>query len=93
VFGDNPASWRLVSPVDLLDSATLHPRFCLVHEDSNPRFVEQEALFAAALGRHGATVQTVVAHGLTHGDLVQDFSDSAAPMAQFALSCLAAALE
>jgi acetyl esterase/lipase len=91
VFGDDPAGWKQVSPVDLLDTASIHPRFCLVHEDTNARFVEQEALFAAALARHGAPAQSVVAHGLTHGDLVQEFSDAAAPMAPFALSCLTGA--
>jgi acetyl esterase/lipase len=91
VFGDDPAGWKQVSPVAVLDTATIHPRFCLVHEDTNPRFIEQEGLFAAALARHGAPPQSVVAHGLSHGDLVKDFSNPAAPMAPFALSCLAGA--
>ena len=89
VFGNDPAAWKRVSPVDLLGSMSAHPRFCLVHEDTNPRFIEQETLFEAALKQRGESVQAVTAHGLTHGDLVSRFGDPGAPMAAFALACLA----
>ncbi len=89
VFGADPAAWKLVSPVDLLGSMTAHPRFCLVHEDTNARFVEQEELFEAALKKRGEPVRVVTAHGLTHGDLVTRFADPAEPMLGFTLGCLA----
>ena len=89
VFGTDPAAWARVSPVDLIGGMTSHPRFCLVHEDTVPRFVEQESLFEAALKKHGETVQALVAPGLSHVQLVSEFADAAQPMAAFALGCLA----
>ena len=91
VFGDDPAAWARVSPVDLIAGMTTHPRFCLVHEDRVPRFIEQEGLFEAALKKHGETVQAVVAPGLSHVQLVKKFADASEPMASFTLGCLAAA--
>ncbi len=91
VFGTDPAAWARVSPVDLIAGMTMHPRFCLVHEDTVPRFIEQEGLFEAALKKHGEAVQAVVAPGLSHAQLVGEFADAAQPMAAFALGCLAAA--
>ena len=91
IFGTDPAGWARVSPIDLLGGMTTHPRFCLVHEDRVSRFIEQESLFEAALKKHGETVQSVVAPGLSHAQLVQDFADPAQPMGAFALGCLAAA--
>ncbi len=90
VFGHDPAAWARVSPVALIGSMTLHPRFCLVHEDKVPRFIEQENLFEAALKKHGETVQALVAPGLSHVQLVSEFADASQPMANFALACLAA---
>jgi len=92
LFGNDSAAWRQVSPVDLLDTTRIHPRFCLVHEDRNRRFVEQEALFETALKRHGEALSTVTANGLTHGQLVGQFGDPEAPMASFTLACLGQAL-
>ena len=91
VFGNDPAGWPRVSPVDLIGGMTIHPRFCLVHEDRVPRFIEQESLFEAALKKHGETVQAVVAPGLSHVQLVKEFGDPAQPMAAFTLGCLATA--
>jgi len=91
IFGADPAAWARLSPVDLLGGSTIHPRFCLVHEDRVPRFIEQESLFEAALKKHGEMVESVVAHGLSHAQLVGEFADPAQPMGAFALGCLAAA--
>ncbi len=91
VFGTDPAAWARLSPVDLIGGMSTHPRFCLVHEDRVPRFIEQESLFEAALRKHGETVQAVVAPGLSHVQLVGKFGDAGQPMAAFALGCLSAA--
>jgi arylformamidase len=92
VFGNNPADWARVSPVRLLAGMTTHPRFCLVHEDRNPRFIEQEHLFETALKQHGETVESLTAPGLTHGQLVQEFASPQEPMEAFALACAGAGL-
>ncbi len=88
LFGTDPAAWKALSPVDLLDSTTMRPHFCLVHEERNPRFVEQESLFEAALRKHGAAVETVTVPGLTHGQLVGEFDAPGTPMAPFVVACL-----
>lgn len=88
VFGHDPAAWKAVSPVDLLATTTIHPLFCLIHEDRNRRFVEQEAIFEHALRQRGAAVRGLVASGYTHGELVKEFANPQAPMAEFALGCL-----
>ena len=90
IFGEDPAAWARVSPVDLVGAMSTHPRFCLVHEDRVPRFIEQERLFEAALSAHGQNVRAVVAPGLSHVQLVKEFSDPSQPMAGFTLGCLAA---
>jgi acetyl esterase/lipase len=90
VFGADPALWKRYSPVDHLDGMQAHPEFCLLHEDTVPRFVEQEELFEKALRSHGETVRTEVAPGLKHAQLMSLF-DSNEPMAMFTLKCLAEA--
>ena len=37
----------------LLAGMSAHPTFCVLHEDTNPRFVEQESIFESALRQHG----------------------------------------
>jgi acetyl esterase/lipase len=88
VFGTTEQGWRRFSPIVRMHEMQAHPRFCVAHEDSNPRFVEQEALFEAALKKQGEAVETVTAHGLTHGQLVREFDDQRQPMAGFAMACL-----
>jgi arylformamidase len=91
-FGHDAANWRHLSPAVLLASATLHPRFCALHDDTNSRFIEQATLFEAALRGNGANFETGIAHGLSHGEVAQEFSDPGTPMAPFVLGCLSRAL-
>jgi acetyl esterase/lipase len=88
VFGADPAVWTRYSPVSHLDGMQSHPEFCLMHEDTNPRFVEQEQLFETALRQHGEKVEAATAPGLKHAELMKLF-DSNEPMAMFTLNCLA----
>jgi acetyl esterase/lipase len=92
VFGTDPALWSKYSPIDHLAGMTAHPEFCVLHEDTQPRFIEQAALFEAALRAHGEHFQTAIAPGLKHGQLVGEFGDPAEPMAGFVEGCLQAAL-
>jgi acetyl esterase/lipase len=92
VFGNDPAGWKRVSPVALVDGMQTHPHFCLVHEDRSPRFIEQERLFETALKQHGEAVEAITAPGLSHGALVGEFADPGTPMAPFTLACLAEVL-
>jgi arylformamidase len=92
MFGDAPASWQHYSPASLLAATPSHAEFCVLHEDTNRRFREQAAIFEAALKQAGAQYVTTTAHGLTHGQLVQQFDDPGAPMAPFVLDCLNKAL-
>ncbi len=91
-FGRDTVSWKHLSPVELLASSSVHPRICVLHDDTNARFVEQASLFEAALRRAGANFETGVAHGLSHGEVAQTFSDPGTPMAPFVLGCLSRAL-
>ena len=92
VFGHDPANWRRYSAAVHLPTATLHPRFCVLHDDTNQQFVEQAALFEAALKKSGAAYETGVAHGLSHGEVAQEFADPGTPMAPFVLGCLSRSL-
>jgi acetyl esterase/lipase len=88
VFGNDPAAWKAISPVDLLGAMQTHPRFCLAHEDTKARFVEQEKLFETALHARGEAVETVNAPGLGHAALARWFTVPGQPMAGFVLGCL-----
>ena len=88
VFGTNPAEWTRYSPVSYVATMQAHPAFCLLHEDTNRRFIEQAESFETVLRQHNETVLTTVAPGLKHGELMGLF-DSNAPMAPFVLACLA----
>jgi arylformamidase len=92
VFGHDPANWKHMSPADLVGSATLHPHICVLHDDTIPRFVEQASLFEAALRRAGVSFESGIAHGLSHAELVQEFSIPGTPMAPFVLGCLSRAM-
>ncbi len=87
VFGTDPALWHRYSPVDHVGEMRAHPEFCLLNENTNPRFVEQEHLFEAVLRSHGEAVRTEVAPGLKHAQLMSLF-DTDQPMAMFTLACL-----
>ena len=89
VFGADPAQWTRYSPVSFVPTMQAHPSFCLLHEDTNRRFVEQAESFEAVLRQHGETVLTKVAPGLKHGELMGLFESGDMPMAPFALECLA----
>ena len=88
VFGDDPSKWPALSPIDQVARMISHPKFVLIHEDTNPRFVEQEALFEAELKKQGEAVEEVTAPGLTHNQVAKDFADPAQPMVQAALDAL-----
>ncbi len=87
VFGSDPALWHRYSPVDHVKEMGAHPEFCLLNEDTNPRFVEQEHLFETVLRSHGEKVRTEVAPGLKHAQLMSLF-ETDQPMAMFTLACL-----
>jgi acetyl esterase/lipase len=89
IFGDDPRGWNAVSPVALAGTLRTHPEFCILHEDTTPRFVEQAQLFESALRRAGQSVETATAPGISHGKLVEAFPSPALPMTRFSLSCLA----
>jgi acetyl esterase/lipase len=93
VFGHDPTVWRAFSPTEKAATMTTHPRFCVAHEDTNPRLLEQSQLFITALHRHGQTVEALTAPGLTHADMVRLFSDPAQPIGAFAIGCLARAFQ
>ena len=88
VFGTNPADWARLSPISYVQTMQAHPAFCLLHEDTNHRFVEQAESFETVLRQHKETVLTRLAPGLKHGELMSLF-DTDAPMAPFTLECLA----
>ena len=88
VFGTDPALWARLSPVNYVATMGAHPTFCLLHEDTNRRFVEQAESFQTVLQQHHEAVLTKVAPGLKHGELMGLF-ESDAPMAPFTLECLA----
>jgi arylformamidase len=90
-FGADPAQWKLVSPVDLMDRMKTRPRFCVIHEDTKPRFIEQATLFEAALRKYDLPFETLTAHGLGHGALAYQFAATDQPMAAFTVACLARA--
>ena len=88
VFGADPAAWTRYSPVSYVGTMQAHPAFCLLHEDTNQRFIEQAQSFETVLRQHNETLLTKVVPGLKHGELMGLF-DSNAPMASFTLDCLA----
>ena len=88
VFGDDPAAWPALSPIDQVATMISHPKFVLIHEDTNPRFIEQEALFEAELKKQGQEVEAVTAPGLRHNQMAVEFADESHPMAQAALDAL-----
>ena len=88
VFGTDPALWTLLSPVSYVATMQAHPSFCVLHEDTNRRFIEQAEAFEAALQKRQEAMLTRLAPGLKHGELM-DLFDSDAPMASFTLECLA----
>jgi acetyl esterase/lipase len=91
-FGHDPANWRHYSADELLPTATLHPHFCILHDDTRQKFIEQASLFEAALHHAGASFESGVAHGLSHGEVAQEFSVPGTPMAPFVVGCLSHAL-
>ncbi len=88
VFGADPAQWTRYSPVSYVGTMQAHPAFCLLHENTNHRFIEQAESFESVLRQHHETVMTKLAPGLKHGELMSLF-ESDAPMAPFTLECLA----
>jgi len=88
VFGADHTAWRALSPTENLSQMQAHPAFCLLHEDTDRRFIEQAGLFETALSSHGETLRTALAPGLHHPQLVNRFGDPDLPMLPFTLDCL-----
>ena len=87
-FGSDQATWSAFSPVDIMDRMQGHPRFCVVHEDVFPKYVEQAGLLEAALKQHGKPMESETVHGLRHGELATKFPEAGQPMATFVTGCL-----
>jgi acetyl esterase/lipase len=81
-------SLQAVSPIDRLDAPGPRPAFCLVHEDTQPRFVAQADAFAAALTAHGDKEDEEVSPGLSHVELVTRFPDATTATARLVSDCL-----
>ena len=93
VFGADPRVRSALSPVSHVREIIGHPVFCLLHEDTIPRFGSQADAFAAALRGAGQTVVETVVPGLTHGAMVGRFDDPSQPLARDTEDCLRAALK
>jgi acetyl esterase/lipase len=91
-FGNDQSSWVQYSPVQIMDRMQGHPRFCVVHEDVFPKYIEQAALLETALKLHGKPFASETVHGLRHGELAFKFPDAGEPMAPFVVGCLKTAL-
>lgn len=92
LFGNDAAAWRQLSPIALLDGMTIRPRFCLLHETTQQRFIRQAQGFAKALHDHGVPMAESEFPGLSHMALLQLFDDPQAPVGPAVVACLANAL-
>ncbi|HZB90331.1 MAG TPA: alpha/beta hydrolase [Stellaceae bacterium] len=90
VFGNDPAVWRQESPMALVPSMSVHPRFCVLHE-TTPRFVREADGFSAALRDHHLPMTEAEFPGLSHMGLLQAFKDPSSPVVHAALDCLTSA--
>jgi acetyl esterase/lipase len=63
LFGNDPNYWRAMSPVNALDQTTIHPIFCIIHEDTVPVFQAQAQRFITALHNHQQVVSEFVMNG------------------------------
>ena len=88
MFGPTPADWARFSPVQLVPAMTAHPLFCLLHEDTLPKFVAEADEFTAALGARHEHVIEGVAPGLNHGQVYGLMGDPSLPIAGFITHCL-----
>lgn len=84
----NAASRRAMSPIEHLDSMQIRPLFCVVHEDTQRRFMEQAQAFTAALRQRSIPVSEGVAPGLNHGEMVSRYNDPSQPVAGLVQACL-----
>ncbi len=91
LFGADPAMRSALSPVSHVRQVAGHPLFCLLHENTTPRFTLQADAFAAALRSAGQTVTEMVVPGLHHGEMVGRFDDPSQPLARDTEDCLRAA--
>jgi acetyl esterase/lipase len=88
LFGPTKESWQRFSPVSLVGTMRMHPLFCIMHEDTNPRFTPQADLFVKTLKDHDEKAREGVANGLNHGQLYGELLNPNQPMAGFILQCL-----
>jgi len=84
----NPALSQAMSPIAHVAGVVGHPLFCLVHEDTNPRFASQADDFAARLRAAGHGVDEPIVHGLRHGPLAGQFAEPGIPTAGLVEACL-----
>ena len=88
MFGQDRARWRRLSPTSYLADTRGKPRFCVAHENTDPRLAEQASLFIAALRQHGERVQDLEVPDYTHMQMLRQASDP--PLDDFIARCLAA---
>ena len=88
IIGTDPATRANLSPTTHASQVIGHPLFCLLHEDTLPRFTRQAEEFAAALHAAGQTVSMQIVPGLRHVEMNNRFADPDQPLAADAIGCL-----
>jgi arylformamidase len=88
IFGPATDDMEQMSPVVKAASMRMHPRFCLISQDSEFRFGDQAGAFVAALKGHREKVEHLVVQGLDHMQLFYTFEHQTQPMQAFTFRCL-----
>jgi acetyl esterase/lipase len=88
IFGPATDDMEQMSPVVKAASMRMHPRFCLISQDSEFRFGDQAGAFEAALRGHNEKVEHLVVHGVDHMQLFYTFEHQTQPMQAFTFRCL-----
>lgn len=89
IFGEDPAVWSALSPVNALQHATVRPLFCVEYEDGLPAFAPQAQEFIDCLKRFHWAYSEIVAHGYTHEAMLGEFKKpEGGPVSSGFLSCM-----
>jgi arylformamidase len=88
IFGPATDDMEQMSPVVRAASMHMHPRFCLISQDSEFRFGDQADAFEAALKAHKEKVEHLVVQRLDHMQLFYTFELETQPMQAFTFRCL-----
>jgi arylformamidase len=64
VFGAGITGLEQMSPLNRVSSLRMHPKYCLIAQDSESHFAEQARSFAAALKNRNESVDLLVVSGL-----------------------------